>query len=214
MKAIKLLALCIACGCIAPAARADYAFSGSGPNGTLVSPTERWNFNADGNAAATGYLNDWGSPGVGFGVTAYGEANPAYGFVISFTGGGAIDAASIAIGNSSACNGAIGGGTTFCNTTAGLEPFEAFQTAPDTIEFLAQDPSFNLATGNDYFVNVFFDGATPTAFTGDWVTTFQPTPVATTPEPDPLVLTITGLALGVVGLSMCKRWVAQPNLLG
>jgi hypothetical protein len=43
-------------------AGADYVFNGSGTSGAPVSPAETNNF--DGRAAATGFRDNWGSPGV------------------------------------------------------------------------------------------------------------------------------------------------------
>ena len=45
-------------------AGADYVFIGSGTSGALVSPAETWTNNFDGRAAATGFRDNWGSPGV------------------------------------------------------------------------------------------------------------------------------------------------------
>ena len=72
----------------AGAAHADYAFSGSGSTGTLVGASESWSFNYDGAPVQ----NNWGSPGVGAGITAYGQSQDAFGMTITFSGGGTIDA--------------------------------------------------------------------------------------------------------------------------
>lgn len=193
-------------------ARADSTFSGSGSSGSLSSLSETWVFNADGGAASTGYLNNWGSPGVGLGSASYGESAPAYGFDITFTGGGPIDPASITLGNSSACAGTTTGGTTFCSeNSAGVDVWEAFQVGADSIDFLAQNPSFSLSQGDPYFTNIFFDGTTPTSFTGTWLTNFTPTPPTPTPtitpEPSSLLLLGTGLVgiAGRLGLRFNKR---------
>jgi hypothetical protein len=185
----------LALGMTTTHAYADYVFSGTGASGTLVSPGETWSFNYDGGAASTGYLNDWGSPGVFAGVATYGESADSYGMTLTFTGGGTIDTAAIGTGNSGACL----GGTTFCNTTSGLgEIWVATKIGPDSISFEAQNASFFLASGDSYFVNVFFDGATPTGFTGSWQTSFQSTSV---PEPASLSL----LAAGAVGAFLARR---------
>ncbi len=179
-------------------ARANYAFSGSGSSGTLVSSGETWSFNYDGGAATTGYLNDWGSPGVGAGLATYGESQDAFGMTLTFTGGSTIDAASITTGNGAACLGSTGGGTTFCNTS-GFPPdiWVATKTGPDSISFEAQNANFFLASGDSYFVNVFFDGATPTGFSGEWQTSFQPT------VPEPATFALLGTAL--LGLGAIRR---------
>lgn len=183
----------------APAAQADYAFSGSGASGTLVGAGETWQFNHDGGAAITGYLNNWGSPGVGASITPYGETDPAYGMIITFEGGGPINADSITIGNGAGCAGSTQGGTTFC-TVSPTDPWLAFLTGPDTIQFLAQNSSYYLTSGQEYFVNVFFDGDTPTSFSGRWLTSFTPDPVGV-PEPASLAL----LAAGIAGLGLARR---------
>ncbi len=138
-------------------------------------------------AAGRLFLNNWGSPGVVFGWAASGESVTLYGMEITFTGGGPIDANSIGIGNGAAC---VGSGTTFC-TIDFTDRWEATQVAPDTIDFLAPSPTYDLTPGQSYFVNVFFDGDTPNAFTGDWLTTYTP---AASPEPAALGLAISGLA--------------------
>jgi hypothetical protein len=193
------LAMCglICAGALVGTARADYTFSGSGSSGHLVGVSETWLFNADGGAATTGYLNNWGSPGVGAGVVAYGETSPAFGFTITFAGGSAINAASVTIGNGANCLGSTAGGSTFC-TIGPTDIWQAFQTGPDTIDFLAQNSTFDLVNGQNYFVNIFFNGATPTSFTGAWLTSFTPVPPGTTPEPSSLLLLATA-ALGLAG---------------
>lgn len=183
----------------APAAHADYMFSGSGTSGTLDGASESWIFNADGGAAATGYLNNWGSPGVTAGTVAYSQTDAAFGMIITFSGGGPIDANSITIGNGAGCAGNTGGGTTFC-TIGPQDIWQAFQTGPDTIQFLAQNSSFFLSQGQTYFVNIFFDGATPTSFTGRWLTSFTPTPV-----PEPGSIAIFGAGLLGLGLMLAFR---------
>jgi hypothetical protein len=177
-------------------AHADYAFSGSGASGTFTGQaSELFNFNYDGGASSALGLNDWGSPGVSAGITPYNEAQPAFGFDITFTGGGTIDPGSITTGNGAGCVGSTYGGTTFCTEGSAIDIWQAILVSPDTIDFLAQSSTFFITTGENYFVNIFFDGATPTAFTGAWLTSFSPTP---TPLPAALPLFAGGL--GLMGL--------------
>lgn len=189
-----LVVLFVAMGGIATASNIDFsggAGTGTPACGTLSSAgAEPFCWNNDGGAPSNGYLNNWGSPGVSAGVAPYEEAQTAFGMEITFTGGGMIDAASVATGNGADCKGTTGGGTTFC-TKGPIDIWEAIIVGPDSIDFLAQNPSFFLVSGQSYFVNVFFDGAVPTAFTGEWLTSFSPNP---TPEPG----TVGPLGLGLV----------------
>src|SRR5262245_37608297 len=90
----------VACGAISTA-QADFAFSGTGVNANFTGQaSEPYTYNF----IVTPQQN-WGSPGVGHGVTPYLEASPAFGFDITFTGGGVIDPASVLIGNAAACVG-------------------------------------------------------------------------------------------------------------
>lgn len=191
----------------AGAAHADYAFSGSGPTGVLVGAAETWSFNYDGGVLA----NDWGSPGVGAGVTTYGQSQDAFGMTITFAGGGTIDASSVIIGNGAACAGSTYGGTTFC-TSSPTDIWTATVINPYTINFIAQNPTFNLAQGQSYFVNIFFNGATPTSFTGKWLTEFTggPGPGGAVPEPATWAMMILGF--GAVG-SMARRSRRRNALL-
>lgn len=179
-------------------AQADYLFSGSGGSGFLTGTAEGWQFNADGGAAQGSPGNNWGSPGVGAGITNYGRTDTAYGFDITFLDGGAILPGSIATGNAAACAGSTFGGTTFCSLGSQNVIWEAFAIGDHTINFRAQDPLFTLAAGQSYFVNIFFQGDTPTMFEGRWVTDFSPSAV---PEPSALAL----LALGLAGLALSRR---------
>lgn len=188
VKTIVLIALVAAASSVA--ARADITFSGTGSGGSLSSPSETWSFNFDGGAGNTGYLNNWGSPGVGAGIVPSGETVNVYGMDLTFTGGGPIDISSVAIGNAANCAGSTSGGTTFCTITP-TDIWQATLLGPDSIEFTAQNPTYFLTPGQEYFTNVFFDGSTPTSFTGDWLTTYSP--VSDTPEPSSLILLGTGL---------------------
>ena len=130
-------------GLASSTAQADYLFSGTGINGNFSGQaSEPYQWNADISPPPT--TANWGSPGVSQGETPYLESQNAFGFEISFTGGGAVDAASINLGNASACRGTSSGGTTFCTGTSDI--WQAFLVGPDTIQFLAQNASFDVAT--------------------------------------------------------------------
>lgn len=62
---------------------------------------------------------------------------------ITFTGGGIITPGSIDIGNGAACAGDTSGGTTFC-TISPTNIWIAFQTGPDSVDFRAQNASFDI----------------------------------------------------------------------
>ncbi|MEO8746113.1 MAG: PEP-CTERM sorting domain-containing protein [Rhodanobacter sp.] len=184
----------------APAAHANYYFSGNGSSGYLNGLSEPWSLNYDGAPV----LNDWGSPGVNANTTAYSRPMPAFGMSLTFTydtgGFASINAASVAIGNTSSC-GFTTGGTTFC-TYPSNAIWQASLTTPGTIEFLAQDPGFYLSEGDTYFVNVFFDGYTPTVFTGSWLTAYAGPP---TSVPEPGSIAMFGFGLFGLGLILRRR---------
>lgn len=209
MKKIPLALCSLLCtGILAGTASADIAFSGSANSGTLASATETWQFNANGGATTPGNLNNWGSPGVGLSVATYGEATPAYGLSLTFSGGSAIDVATLLAGNTTACVGSTSGETTFCSVSP-TTLWKAFQTGPDTIDFLAQSLTADLTSGQQYFVNVFFNGATPSSFTGAWLTSFSTNPPASAPEPSSMLLLATAL-LGLLGFAGRAR-LRAPN---
>jgi hypothetical protein len=182
-------------------AQADYQFCPttgdvcSTATGALVGATETYTYDFDFQFGGT--TPDWGSPGVSAGETTYGESMPALGMIINFNDG-TIDPSQITIGNAANCAGTTTGGTTFC-TSGPTDIWEAFQTSASSMEFLAQDPSFFLSEGQDYFVNIFFTSTSvlPTSFTGEWLTELT----APTPEPGTLAM----LGVGLVGVILAKR---------
>ena len=187
----------IALGIAAPA-YADYAFSGAGTSGNLGNALETWSFNFDGGVGATGLANNWGSPGVGAGTGTYSNADTAFGFDITFNGGSGFLGGSINTGNGAGCAGSTRGGTTFC-TISPINIWIAKQIDDYTITFRAQDATYFLSNGQDYFVNIFFAGDTPSSFTGKWITSFSPT----TSVPEPSTLALLGLVLA--GLVVARR---------
>jgi hypothetical protein len=90
---------------------------------------------------------------------------------------------------------------TFC-TISPTDISKAFLVGPNTIDFLAQNPSFEITKGQNFFVNIFFDSASTTSCTGERLTEFSP--VAATPLPAALPLLATGLG-GVMGLLGWRR---------
>lgn len=199
----KLAAAAATAACIFAAgpAQADYLFSGSGASGNLTLGAEPWLFNADGGAGGGRPGNNWGSPGVGAGITPYSHTDAALGFDITFTGGSGFLAGSVATGNGAGCAGSTFGGTTFCTIGSTNNIWIATEIDDFTIAFRAQDPSFALTTGQDYFVNIFFAGDTPTSFTGRWITSFDPNP---NDVPEPATLSLIAAALATLAFTRRK----------
>jgi hypothetical protein len=186
-------------GALAAPANANYIFSGSGTSGNFTGQAaEPWSLNF------TSPFDNWGSPGVGAGITPYLQPDSAYGMDITFSGVGPINAASIDIGNTSACIGSGGGGTTFCNAPFGANGFwQAFLTGENSISFRAQNVGQILEQGESFFVNVFFVGSTQPrdfAFRGVWLTEFAPNPT-----PVPGILPLIATALGLLQFSLWRK---------
>jgi PEP-CTERM motif len=178
-------------GSFSPAG-ADYAFSGSGTSGTLVSPGETWTTNFDG-GSASGFHDNWGSPGSFAGLVPYGQIQPAIGFEITFAAGAVIAADTITTTNGGFLE------TTFWNFSSN-NVWTASLIGPNSIEFLAPNPSSYLTTGQNYFVNVYFDTAAPASFSGSFIT-------APVPEPSTWAMMI----LGFVGVGfMAYRRKNKP----
>ena len=190
LKALAVAAV-VAGAMVASPAQADYVFSGSGLTGNLFPGAEPWEFNAHGS-------NSWGSPGVGNGTTPYSHPLAAYGFDISFTGGGTIVPEEVTIGNGAACTGGPSGGTTFC-TISPTDIWIATITGPSSIAFRAQDSNFFISQGQDYFVNIMLTGGTPTSFEGRWLTEFTPS------VPEPASMALFGVALAGIAAARRRR---------
>jgi hypothetical protein len=166
-------------------------------------------FDADRAPCGNGTQEDWGIPGVGRGTIAYSGTVPAYGFEVSFAGVGDIDANSIAIGNAAGCIGSTGGGTTFCTIGSPNDIWEAFQTGPKSIDFLAQNSNFFLSPGQQFFVNVFFT-ADPMGATFQFIDTFSPN-LASTPLPSTWLMLLCGMML--LGYYACRGIKNQSVVL-
>ncbi len=166
---------------------ADIPFAGSGTSGTGLptGPGETWTYNASSTSS-------WGSPGVGLGTTTYDEVLPARGVFLSFdTGATVIDTSSFTFpGSLLGCIGGTGGGTVFCDTTAGTGPWTPVSIGTGSMEFLAPSGTL-LHSGDHYFGNVFFTTEASTTFSGSWLTV---------PEPG----TISLFSMGFLGLGLIR----------
>ena len=189
----------IACGllCGASAARADYAFSGSGSSGTLVNSGQTWQIKP----ATTSTLASWSSS-----PFVYDEPDEAFAIKLtfSFTGQGTLDNEALAVGETSGCNGNPGA-TVFCglsdNATSQWTTDYSPTLDPNTIEFITSEPSQYVTPSGTYDVMVYFDGAAPTSFTGQWFTTS----FTETPAPEPSTWVMLGFGFAALGLLRLRR---------
>jgi hypothetical protein len=172
------------------------AFSGTAAaTGSLgpVSGDEPWRIDCVGDdcpSQVTGAPDfGWGDPGVDQGLTTYDETTAANDFEISFSGL-SLDPAQIVLGSASDCKGRGTGGTTFCTETGVLWAPSFDPATPGSIAFFAPAGT-SLVPGEQYFVNIFLEGAQPAtvSFTGAWTNEVAP-------EPASLLLLGTGLAFG------------------
>jgi hypothetical protein len=173
---------------------------GSVSKSALVAATMALSFGAATNSALAAVYpesfgsDNWGIPGVGDGITPYLGSVPVYGFEVSFANVGApIDSSSIPLGNN--C-GNSPGGTLFC-TISPTNIWKAFQTGPDSIEFLAQNASSALQPDQLFFVNVFFTSAPSETATATFAF-IDPTPL-------PAALPLFSGGLGLIGWLLQRR---------
>jgi len=215
MRMIRSSLLAFACVLVAhPIAHADYLFSGSGSSGTLASPNEPWQFNGseDEDAVPLPPGPNWISQGV------YSEGGTVYGIALTFYGGGPINSETVVFENAHSGNCFVfadgDAGSYLCgifqaNGSIGNEGQggPVYQTGPDSILLTAVLGTFPYID-NDYFYRaiVHFNGATPTSFTGAWLTAqpATPPPYMATPEPSSLVLLGTGV-LSLVSFARRSR---------
>lgn len=192
MKHLVVPVVLSVCAVLAKADTIVIPFSGSGASGTIA-PGLAWAIN-------TSSTDSFGSPGVSQGVLAWpGSPTPQdiTDFTVTFSGlptGVTIDPTSLATAAQD-CAGNASGGTVFCSTVSGsyVQWTPTLSNGNDTITFEAPTGD-SLNSGNDYFVNIFFNGneGASVAFTGGWSST------STVPEPGSLLLTVAGL--GALGL--------------
>lgn len=183
-------ALGLGCSAFAGAAHADYGFSRSGARGVLVGAGEGWTYAYDDVRKADAWISlaTDGTPA----SAQYYEPTQAYGLVLNFSGGSAIDAASIP------------DQTGQCYGGQGYTCFSGWKTilsGPHSVEFLAQSPSDGVVESEYYFATVLFTGAAPTSFTGAWLTSYAPTPAA----PEPGVWGTMMLGVGLAGAALRAR---------
>ena len=171
---------------VAGVAHADYGFSASGSSGVLVGAGEGWTYAYNDVQRENAWISvaTDGSPA----GAQYYEAKQAYGLVLTFSGGSAIDVASIP-DQTSQCYGGEG------DTCFGV--WKAVLRGPDSIEFVAQNPSDSLVESEYYYGSVLFTGAAPTSFTGAWLTSYAPTAA---PEPGVWMMMMFGVGLAGAAL--------------
>jgi PEP-CTERM motif len=169
----------------------NISFSGSGDNGTLA-PGVPFSYDSFGSVPE----GNWGIPGVGDGDVPWPGSVTISEFDITFAlpSGTAIDPAEVAIGSGDDCRGNSAGGTTFCVGSSSA-PWRAVVIGTDSIEFFAS-PGNAVTPGDNFFVDVFFNGPDPSgaAFSGSWT-------ISSVPEPGTIIL----FCLGFAGLALLKR---------
>jgi len=133
----------------------------------------------------------WSIPGVGDGVVPYTGDATANSLEFIFGGGGSINVPSIATGNTDLCEGGTTGGTTMC---AGDSHWTVTDVSADSILFTAPAGG-DLTPGEDFFVNIFFNGHAPANAFGSFTTV---------PEPATWALFIAGF--GLTGFALRRRY--------
>lgn len=182
-----LLMLCLMMLAAATASAGNISFTGSGSSGT-IDPGQPFSYDFD-NAT---YEPDWGVPGINNGLATW-TGPTVYGFTITFNLPPGVDIDPLNLGTT--CDGTSSGGTVFCASPFG-QPWDVEHLTTNSITFIAAPGDAPLASGDPFFINIFFSGGDPNgaSFNGEWITS----PV---PEPNSLLL----MGSGVLGLMAVLR---------